>query len=396
MFRLRAELAADLLALFYNICHSSINLLVPLLLIHQGESLLTMGLLTAIPAGLQIFMRIPAGWLADRWGERQVLFIAFLAVTVSGPLYLLSPAATWVFVAQVLSGLSRSTYWPPLQAYVTRLSTGAPQVIMGRFYTMVSLGMIIGPLIMGYVIRWFGFNGAFTVFTVFGLLCVLINLFMPGLDRRQAAAQEDRGDWRLLLTNRPLWWAVLYIFGAAVPMALMASFFPWYVTHVGLSDTTAGVLSSVRGLLLTLSSLLLGSRLTRKTGAGVSFLLMLSVALGVGLMPVFTSAAGLGFAVALTAIGGALLQVLHMLLIGRHTPDQWRATAMAFAGAFWSFGQTITPIVLGLLAEAGHVEAGFIGAGALLLAAAFFTWLRFDPRRFQPRAQQPPVSADLA
>jgi len=118
------------------------------------------GMMSSIFGVASMAVMIPAGWLADKAGERVNIAIAFIFMGVAiGMMALLPPAsAVWMYgLGWVLAGIGNGLAAP---AYQSLISKAVPAhlrgVAFGLFSTSLGLVSLPGPLIGSYL--WEHFN----------------------------------------------------------------------------------------------------------------------------------------------------------------------------------------------------------------------------------------------
>ncbi len=132
--------------------------ILPLLAVENGGMSAThLGLLFTFMTVLNLVLVLPAGALTDRFGRKAVIMPGTL-VTIAG-LSLFSWAnSIWLFVAgAALLGIGTGLIGPAPAAYAGDLSPpGKTGVTMGLYRTFGDIGLIIGPILLGFVADSFG------------------------------------------------------------------------------------------------------------------------------------------------------------------------------------------------------------------------------------------------
>ncbi len=271
----------------YNLSLFMLQTLTPLFMHDSGVSPAVLGALIAFPSVFQIFLRIPGGVAADRWGERVVLGISALLMALAAPMYI-AGGLGWIIAAQTLTGLSRAVFWPSSQSYVTKMRGAAVGRRLGIYNTFIGAGNIAGPVIAGVSIGAIGYGGAFAILGAAGSACLVAVLLMPPpaghaagqvrgpgqvragtateatceADGRQSPAEPRGSSLGQLIKIRPLVMAALCQWAAAVPMAAIGSFLPVYLREVGMDSGRIGALSGMRGVCIVVAACSLRGALT--------------------------------------------------------------------------------------------------------------------------------------
>jgi DHA2 family methylenomycin A resistance protein-like MFS transporter len=107
--------------------------------------------------------RIPAGWLADRYGPRRLALIGVATMTLSPSALLLPLSDGVLIVAGLLNGSGAALTLPPMLAELSRRSDEATRGTSLAFFSVASaVGLIVGASGGGLAFPWLGFHGLLT------------------------------------------------------------------------------------------------------------------------------------------------------------------------------------------------------------------------------------------
>jgi len=223
--RLAAPLSYSLTSLF-NFALSLVVLLIPLYGLHLGLSLPTIGILISVPGFIQIGLRLGAGVLIDNWGERAGLVLTFFFGTGAGILFMLAHGFYLLALAQVFMGFGRSFFWTSWQSYAGRIpGTEAVQVI-GRTTSFVWVGRILGIVLGGALIEFFGYRQAFGSMLFVVVLGLVLANFLPALPKENASLRTSLQEIPNLVRQKSLQMTAIVCFFAALATALTENFYP--------------------------------------------------------------------------------------------------------------------------------------------------------------------------
>jgi MFS family permease len=116
-----------------------------------GLNVEQIGLLAAINAIVMIALMVPAGWLADKFGERVGISFGFLFISVAIWIYL--PANTFgqYIIAWVLFGIGQSLSNP---AYQSLVSKAIPENLRGTAFGFFQSSLGVVSLPVPYIGAW--------------------------------------------------------------------------------------------------------------------------------------------------------------------------------------------------------------------------------------------------
>lgn len=239
--------------------------------------------LAELTAGLS---HIPAGYLADRFGRKQILVAGWGVGVVAVVLMYLAPSL-WVFVSALMLYRFTGFVIAPINAYVSE-ARGAQSV--QRAITLVSAsfwgGTIFSPAIGGWIGATFGLRTVFGIASIFFVISTVALLFLRPQPLTPPAHGQPR--YNALFRNRRFASFLLLIFVTALAIQIGLPFAPNFVeearglnvvTVFGLDVRVVGLLGSVNSLGIVVLNVLFGQRLPRRGFMLAQILLVVSLAL---------------------------------------------------------------------------------------------------------------------
>ena len=129
-----------------------------------SNTLMTATVLTA--QSVMVPVSLAAGRLADRWGRKPVMAVAFwvLPLRILSYAFVRSPQA--LVGLQTLDGIGAGIYGVAIVSMSADLTRGQGgfNTLMGLFATALAVGGVAGPLITGVLIQRLGFTTMFVLF----------------------------------------------------------------------------------------------------------------------------------------------------------------------------------------------------------------------------------------
>jgi MFS family permease len=142
-----------------------------------GLTITEIGLMSSIFGVAMMAVMIPAGWLADKFGERLNIAISFLLMSISiGMIATVPPSSPpWVYgVGWIIAGIGVGLATP---AYQSLISKAVPQrlrgVAYGLFSTSLGLVSLPAPMIGGYLWEKIGPQFPFMLTALISLLSIV-------------------------------------------------------------------------------------------------------------------------------------------------------------------------------------------------------------------------------
>ncbi len=367
---------------------------VPLQVQLLGGSLADAGLLASVRFGLQAFLQLPFGALADAWGTRRVLLMAIVGNSLVNlvPLVAVALGSTVpLFAWAILSGVTASLFLPAISAYV---AAAAPDASRGSAFGWLTLfthsGVASGPALGGVVWDLGGPVPTYLASSFFGATAIVGALFVPRSLRTRIRIGRLPRMVAEVARQRAIVGAWLAALAIGLPWGAVAGLFPLFGTGIGLAVGTVGLLLAAQSLANGASRVPLGRLIDR-----------------VRIPPVVAAltAAGYGGVIGLLGFQGAVPGVLLVLVTGvvmlaftlmmvqvtisEVARPELRATALGGYGTALSAGLGIGPFVAGGVADVGGFGWGFgvvglIGVGVAGAAAIVLARTRRPPRAVAP------------
>jgi MFS family permease len=142
--------ALGLVSLFMDVSSEMIHGLLPIFVVGTlGASAFALGLMEGVAEAVASVLKLPSGWLSDRWRRRKPLALAGygLAALVK-PLFAVAPSLGWVFAARLLDRAGKGIRGAPRDALVADLAPrGLHGAAFGLRQALDTIGAFAGPLI---------------------------------------------------------------------------------------------------------------------------------------------------------------------------------------------------------------------------------------------------------
>ena len=151
---------------------------VPILAKNLGAENYQLSILTALAIIPAIFISRLAGTFFIRHiGAKNTINLGFIIAAV---LCLIMPwirTLTLLYIAQVFSGIGRSLTFPLLMGLgIEEIPQSKRATAMGMFQAIYGIGMVLGPVFLGFIAQSFGLNIGFAVTSITGIIGILITL----------------------------------------------------------------------------------------------------------------------------------------------------------------------------------------------------------------------------
>ena len=345
-----------------------------------GASVVLVGLLTSLTGLTSLVSSMPVGIASDRIGRSRVLLGGMTGMAVSMLLFALAPSAPWLIPGRLLFGMAMVAAFWIAAAYLGDIVAGpARGLAFGVMTTAMGLGFTVGSLLGGEIAERLGMRAAYLLAAAIGAVGAAIVLTVLGVRRTDGRGSQPRASRSLRASLAVARERPLLLAGAASILSALAfggavlTIFPLYAASLGLAAGTIGVMFAIRSLTSTLIRLPSGALITA-FGSGrvmlaallIEFIAVIGIgaANGYGSLLLWLALEGLGYGAFLTS---------SQAYVAEHSAEASRGAAIGFYAMTGGIGNTLAPLLLGVIASLLGLEAVFLVTGGMGLAVLAFT-----------------------
>jgi MFS family permease len=350
-----------------------------------GLTFAQVGLLRTVYSGGMAAFQIPAGLLAERWGEARLL----AAGTAATALGFVAAGFTGGYVALLgcllAAGLGSGVQHPLSSSIVSHAyENGSRRVALGTYNFSGDLGKVVVPAAVAFAVPWLGWRGAVESFAAVGIVAaVLVLVALTNLRAGHApipvegGGQRSVSDWGIRDVRGFQALSVIHVIDNSTRSGFL-TFLPFLLIAKGSSVRAVGfalMLLFAGGAAGKFACGVLAERLgvirtviitEAATGAGILLLLGLPLAPALALLPV------LGIALNGTS------SVLYGTVADLVTSDR-RARSYALFYTVGVGASALAPSVYGVVSDWGGVPLALAIVGSLVFLTLPLTLLLRRP-----------------
>ena len=326
---------------------------------------------------------VPAGWIADKWSRKGMMFVFFIGIGLSSIFTALSKSPVQIGIGLLTIGLFAAIYHPVGLALVVqgRKNTGVPLALNGVFG---NIGVACAALLTGFLIDQTGWRSAFVwpgVVSIATGIAYAIFLYVvrstgvkdDHLGVTVEKTVEKQGMDRRLLTRV----FTIIFFSTAVGGLVFQSttfalpkVFDERLTELAVSATLVGWYAFIVFAIAAFGQLAVGYLVDRYSIRLVFSLVALLQAILFAVMPSLTGWAALGVSMGFMLVVFGQIPI-NDVLISRITRSEWRSRVYGFRYiATFSVMAVSVPIIAWI-----HAHWGFDTLFTILSAAATCVFL---------------------
>lgn len=154
----------------------------PIVAKRLGANGFELSLLTTVSVLPGIFVAALAGTTFSKWwGAKNTILIGFLISSILCVSIPFVPNLYILYLVQFASGVGRNMVFPLLMGLgIKKFSQQKRATAMGAFQAIYGIGMVIGPIVLGFVGQKFGLTTGFIITGGIGCVAIIIiKLFSP-------------------------------------------------------------------------------------------------------------------------------------------------------------------------------------------------------------------------
>jgi MFS family permease len=373
----RAELRATALIYLagftYHIGLGGTLILVPLYALHLGFDLAELGVIIASQAVFGLFLRLFAGAISDRFGERWVLLSSFGTMLVGAAIIGVSNAFWALILGQTFLGISRATYWTATQSYCSRINPAKSGTLLGRMSSSRTSGDMVGAALAGLVAETMGYGSAWGIIVVLGGVGLVVSWVLPLLPRKDALRGFKQALVPIpsMVRSPSMAMAGFTAFVVSTTMTIPVILLVPYLRELENGETTIGLVRTA-SLIGSVAIGVIFGKIVSRTGQQNLYVLALSV-VGVSMLAVpFVGTALTPIGLLMFSYGTfyGLLGPLYPLTASTYSSQEQRGVAMAYVGLYWGAAQVVVPASFGVIAASFGLKDSFWFAGVMFIGFA--------------------------
>lgn len=358
--------------------------LVALSAIDRGATAGTAALITGLLGIGQLIADLPAGWVAERLGEKWSIVVACLVDVVMMGSVSFTHSLVHLAIATFVTGVTGAVFGLARQTYLTvavplRYRARALSSLGGVF----RIGGLVGPLIGAAVVASAGLAKAYLFAASMSLLAAIVTISLPDLPgaANDALPTEGPGMFTVLRSNLGI--LLTQGVGALVIMLTRSArqaIIPLWCDAHGIAPAATSLVYSLSMAFDVALFFFGGSLMDRFGRVWVAAPAMVVMGIGLAILPLTKDAGSIIAVACLLGLGNGISSGVVMTLGSDASPASGRTKFLAGWRLLADSGNALGP-----LAIAAVTTVGTLGAAAVVLGAVSWVgaaWLlRWIPRR---------------
>ncbi|HMN91693.1 MAG TPA: MFS transporter [Hydrogenophaga sp.] len=348
----------------------------PLMALREGHSAAAVGVLLALFALSQVFLALPAGRFAQRYGLLKPFVLASLVATAGGLSAVMWPHFLVLCATALCSGAAVCLAMIALQRHVGHLATDATE--LRQVFSWVAIGPSIsnflGPFLAGLLIDSSGFRAAYLLLALLPSLAWWWVRRIPEHPASDADEQSGNGSSWNLLRDKSFRHLMLMNWVLSSCWDVHTFLVPVLGHERGLSATAIGSILGAFALAATAIRLLmpwLAARLHEATVIGTA---MVGTALLFAVYPLVQVAWAMGLLSILLGVALGSVQPMVMSTLHQITPRHRLGEALGLRSMAINGSSVLMPLLFGSAGVLIGVTGVFWSVGLVVGAGSRLAW----------------------
>lgn len=309
---------------------------------------------------------IPAGWLAGRFGPRNVVAVGLICFVLASLLFAVAPTFGLLVAARALQGVAGGCGWSAAMSWLTENTERERRSrVVGLISGISAAGAVAGPVI-GALAAATSVMLAFSLVAIIGLVALTLTLLAPA-GRIPPAGPALVTTLRSLLGHPMLIASLCFAFTVAICLSTVDLLAILELGVRGVDATTIGIILST-GALLGVGMGAVAGRIAERIGSfGLCLLGAVGMALLTGVLALPLPVWGLGVGIMLVGPLFPMLMTGIYPMIAAASDDLGvpHGTANGMVNICWTGATALVPLAAAQLADAEGDAAAYASAAAL-------------------------------
>jgi MFS family permease len=310
------------------------------------------------------FLAIPCGWLSDKIGKTKTLFLTFLILPFLIISFLFSKSLFFYTLIFFLIGILSNFYYSAINALVVIFFERKREALF-KLESSYHLGVVLGPIIGGFLTLKYGLKSAFLAWISLGLIGLFLSTFLLKKKIETPKRNQKISLFTVfsILKGKKFDFFLFLITGALLTglfEGIVVLSFPLYASKIGFDISKVGTIIGSSFLISMFFLYFLGKKL-EKIKINYSLIIIFSlIGFSIFFMIFFNNLILFSLLLAIFTLGRAGGLNLSRSLISEILVNDLKATGIAFCNTIYSLGLLCGPFLAGLLIDFINIKASFV------------------------------------
>lgn len=326
-----------------------------------------------------ILISFPAGAIADVFGKRRIIVASLIVFATAPFLYLLVSESWHLMAVRFYHGFATAIFGTVASAAIAQRFPEQRAAMLSTYSSVTIVGRSVAPFLGGFLISVANFQSVYVACAISGVIALALGLMLPkeaqAAQAKATAMPQFFSALRIVLQSRGIVLASLLEAAQFLVFGAVEAFLALYAASVGIAPWQIGVILGVQLISIVLIKPVMGALSDRWGRRAVILPGLLLGIISVGLLPqthnfivlcVLSLTYGIAFATVTSSTSA---------LVADHTRGGAFGASIGVLRTIMDVGQTIGPVLTGLLVAAWGYHAAFpVLAAVLALSAMIFVF----------------------
>ena len=357
-----------------------------------GGTEVIIGLVSAISPIAGIVASFPIGVLADRIGKKKLLLISASICVVAPLLYLSINSPWWLIPIRFFHGFATAILGPVASTVILESYKKSKGEMLGIYTSATLIGRAMAPLAGGAILTYFALSSDFTAFHAVYLaafaaaIIVFILVLFLKIEKKGITGRISLKDFYISLqtfvSESKLFFTALVEMVTYFAFGAFETFLPLYLSGLGFSAQTIGLVFSVQVLSIAFSKPLFGwvaDHIDKRVQITIGILI---IGASIAALPFMSSIWAIFFLSVVFGLGISLSTIATSTYIADIAKEEHLGSSIGALSSIMDIGHSTGPFITGLVVAAYSFKAGFgLSLVLCVIIAVMFSIVVFRSRR---------------
>jgi MFS family permease len=359
------------------------NPVLPLYAKDLGADASLIGLISALSPFAGVVFSFPIGVASDRLGRKRLLTLAGLIFVAAPPMYLLIGGNPWLLIPiRFFHGAATAILGPVVSAILAEKYSSTKGEKIGLYSSATLIGRTIAPLIGGAIISNYAFAGFSNYQTVYLIataaaipvfLIILLYKEDSGRVRGSIAFSDFSQSLRTFFSDRLLFATALVDLATYFAYGALETYLPLFLQIKGFSAADTGIIFAIQIFTIAATKPLLGKAADKVDKRKQIALGLFALGMAMAAVPY---AADMNQFLLISVVAGLAIST-STIATTTYTADIAKkkelGASMGALSAIMDIGQTVGPLLTGMIIVSANYAAGFMASMvlAVIITAVF-------------------------
>lgn len=358
----------------------------PLYVKALGGKEFIIGLISAFSPLAGILFSFPVGILSDKIGKKKLLVVSGFIFLISPLLYLSVYSPIWLIPIRFFHGIATAILGPVVSAIIVTSYSKTKGEKLGIYSSSTLIGRTLAPMLGGFILSYF-FNPGIEIISYKLVYLAAFLLAIPVFililfikteknNNSKITANDFYLDLKYFFENKKLFSTAIVEMATYFSYGAFETYLPIYLSQNNIPIYQIGIIFSLQILSIAISKPFFG-KLSDKIDKRKQILFgILTLGIAIGILGFFQSIISAIVIGIIFGLGLSFSTIATSTYVAEITKKDKLGTSLGGLSSIMDIGQTIGPLLTGIIITYFSFKLGFISSLLLALITAGYFYIK--------------------